>query len=237
MKAFSHCTNLKEIVLPNSVMFLGGGAFDDCKNLERIKIPSSLVKIEDYMYKFFTGCDNLSEIVVENSNPIYDSRNNSNAIIITKTNELIVGSSKTIIPDTVTTIGDGAFQFRLGLKKIQIPASVKKLSDSAFRCCRDLEEVSLSEGLCEIGKEIFSNCKNLHKITILSRIYFKYPIFENCRNVKTLVLGPGIKNFCDNFFDSFDDSLENIYVPYKKVDYYKRRIPGKLHGIIKELPK
>lgn len=50
-------------------------------------------------------------------------------------------------------------------------------------------------------------------------------------------LGSGIKKFCDNFFDSFEDSLENIYVPYKKVDYYKKRIPEKLQGLIKELPK
>ena len=59
----------------------------------------------------FGGCAALTEIVVESSNPVYDSRNGCNAIIKTDWNEMITGCQNTVIPDDVTRIGDDAFYF------------------------------------------------------------------------------------------------------------------------------
>ena len=70
-------------------------------NLETVIIPNTITSIGKYP---FENCDNLSKIVVEDGNPIYDSRNNCDAIIETASNTLIVGCKNTIIPNNVTTI-------------------------------------------------------------------------------------------------------------------------------------
>lgn len=109
--------------MPNSVVKLGYYVFNGCENLKKIKISASAIEIDD---KICPNCNNLSQIIVDNSNPKFDSRDNFNALIRTEDNELIVGCSETIIPDTVVSIGEKAFEDRLGLKKLKIPASVKK---------------------------------------------------------------------------------------------------------------
>ena len=105
-EAFKDCEDLKTIIISDSVTTIGSEAFYGCKNLTSIVIPDSVTSIE---YQAFRNCSSLTGIVVEEENPRYDSRNNCNAIIETATNTLVCGCSTTIIPDSVTTIGSGAF--------------------------------------------------------------------------------------------------------------------------------
>lgn len=72
---------------------------------------------------------------------VYDSRNNCNAIIETKTNILILGCANTVIPDTVTCIGDYAFYYRDSLTRIIIPESVTSIGYDAFYGCDSLADV------------------------------------------------------------------------------------------------
>lgn len=65
-------------------------------------------------------------------NVIYDSRNNSNAIIETETNTLITGCTKTIIPNTVTCIQSGAFSDQVNMTSITIPNSITNIENTAF---------------------------------------------------------------------------------------------------------
>ena len=71
------------------------------------KIPSGVTEIGDFA---FDGCSGLTSITVEAGNAMYDSRDNSNALIETKTNTLILGCKSTKIPSSVTSIGSAAFQ-------------------------------------------------------------------------------------------------------------------------------
>ena len=90
------------------------------------------------MLNIFRDSTGLTEIVVENGNPKYDSRNNCNAIIETESNTLIAGCKSTIIPNSVTTIGDRAFQSCTGLTEITIPNSVTSIGFGAFGGCSGL---------------------------------------------------------------------------------------------------
>ncbi len=137
-EAFYGCYNLVSISIPEGVTSIGELAFLDCASLTSITIPASVTAIDNMP---LVHCYNLESIVVATSNTVYDSRNNCNAIIKTSTNTLIAGCSCTVIPNTVTSIGDYAF---FGLGK--------------------LTSISISESVTSIGEEAFGDCANLTSI-------------------------------------------------------------------------
>ena len=96
----------KNTVIPSSVTSIGSSAFSGCSGLTSISIPSSVTSIGSGA---FYGCSGLTTITVDADNPVYDSRNNCNAIIQTTTNRLISGCKNTVIPSSVTSIGNYAF--------------------------------------------------------------------------------------------------------------------------------
>jgi hypothetical protein len=104
-------------------------AFGSCSNLTDITIPNSVTFIDDGA---FSGCSNLAAISVASDNPKYDSRNNCNAIIETATNTLIAGCMNTTIPNSVTSISEGAFNNCSNLTTINIPNSVTNIGCQAF---------------------------------------------------------------------------------------------------------
>ena len=129
------CKNTK---IPSSVTSIGERAFWDCSELTSIEIPSSVTRIG---YGAFDGCSGLTSITVEAGNAMYDSRDNSNALIETKTNTLILGCKSTKIPSSVTSIGESAFEDCSGLTRIEIPSSVTSIGNYAFRDCIGLKDV------------------------------------------------------------------------------------------------
>ena len=80
-------------------------------------------------------------IIVDEANPVYDSRNNCNAIIETASQKLVAGCRTTVIPDDVLIIGDEAFAGCWLLRSIDIPANVIQIGKLAFAWCMDLESV------------------------------------------------------------------------------------------------
>ena len=87
-----------------------------------------------HIHQAFYGCTSLTSIVVEEGNITYDSRDGCNAIIETVTNELILGCKSTIIPSSVTAIGDEAFYGWTSLTSVEIPSSVTVIGYSARLC-------------------------------------------------------------------------------------------------------
>ncbi len=127
---------LSHLEIPNSVTYIGNEAFYNCSSLISIEIPSSVTYIGRNPFSA-----SLTSIVVEKGNPIYDSRENCNAIIETSSNTLITGCQNTLIPKTVTTIGNGAFYHCSNLTRIDIPSSVTTIGSSAFFYCSKLKSI------------------------------------------------------------------------------------------------
>ncbi len=156
--AFDRCDGLNSIVIPNSVTSIGLFAFSNCTNLVAIEIPHSVVTMDK---RAFFSCSGLSQIVVEEGNSVFDSRGNCNAIIRTSDNQLMIGCKNTTIPNSVTSIGDYAFQDCTGLTSVEIPNSVTS-----------------------IGADAFFNCINIASMTIMAEtppniFYYSYYVFYN----------------------------------------------------------
>ena len=125
--AAANCPKLKNVDLV-VVSEIGDAAFAGAA-LESIRIWWGIEKIGN---QIFMGCKNLTEIKVDENNEYYDSRDNCNAIVETKTNTLIMGCNASTIPNTVTTIGRFAFQGCENLTIEHLPTNVIKVGANAF---------------------------------------------------------------------------------------------------------
>lgn len=175
------------LVLGNGVTSIGAWAFNSCDGLTGVlNIPSNVASIgEDaFVYCKFEG------IVVDPENPNFDSRNDCNAIIETSTNELTTGCKNTVIPNSVTVIGNNAFKGITGMTSIEIPNSVVSIGDNAFAFCFDLTgDLVIPNSVETIGESAFFQCEGLDgKLVIGESVsYIGDMAFRKCTHISSAV--------------------------------------------------
>lgn len=189
--AFLGCSSLSSIVISTSVTSIGREAFCNCDAMISIFIPSSIASVG---YGAFANCDILESIVVSSTNRTYDSREYCNAIVETATNTLVSGCKNTIIPNSITRIGD-----------------------AAFSCCNNLTSITIPNSVTSIGRQAFYGCSSLTSFTIpFSVEKIGVDAFYNCSSLKSTYYTGTIDQWCNINFDSYNSnpncSSENLYI-------------------------
>ena len=147
--------------IPNGVTSIGQQAFAGCRNLKNITIPQTVTSIEK---EICLACERLASIVVEAGNPVYDSRDNCNAIIQTATNTLLEGCDGTVIPSSIKHIGESAFASRLFLTSVKLPEGLESVGTNAFWLCASLEEITIPASVQTISDYAFEDCVSLENV-------------------------------------------------------------------------
>ena len=162
-RAFAGCTELNKITIPEGLLSLGDDVFSGCESLTAISLPKSLINMGRGILQ---GCKSMTSVVVNAGNPVFDSRNGSNAIFRTATNELISGCKTTKIPATTNVICEYAFANIDGLTTATIGNSVTSIGEYAFYQCTGLASISMGNSVTSIGEYAFYGCTKLQKIIL-----------------------------------------------------------------------
>ncbi len=222
--AFSWCESLVSVIIPNGITSIEEDTFYECSSLTLINIPASVTSIEDGA---FSGCSSLTSITVDENNLNYSSKDgvlfnkNMTEIILYPVSK----EGKYIIPDSVTSIGEGAFWNCSGLTSITIPDSVTSIGEIAFCWSVNLTSITVDENNPNYSSKdgVLFN-KDLTEI-------IAYPIgkegeyiipdsvtsveenaFWDCDNLTSIEIPNSVITIGDNAFGNCD-SLTSITIP------------------------
>lgn len=224
------------IVIPEGVTHIGDSAFRGCLDVTSVTIPKSVIDIGERSF----SCCHLEAVKVEDENTVYDSRENCNAIIESKTNTLLVSSMNTIIPNGVAAIGDDAFSC-IDVTSIVIPDSVVVIGKEAFKLS-GLTSITIPHSVTAIGKGAFSFCRNLETIQVEDGNEV-YDSRNNCNAIiesktNTLLFGcvntripDSVKNIADRAFSGFF-SLFDVTIPHSVTSIGRRAFWCQIQGTI-----
>ena len=175
-EAFWWCESLPDIVIPTSVTSIGDRAFWGCRSLSDIVIPSSVTSIGDCAFGYCSSLKYISipkSVICLNANPFADWDGKlkclspnfiyEDDVLFNKDKSKIISFRNRniesyVIPNSVTSIGDGAFSYCSSLHSVFIPDSVTSIGDCAFWDCSSLSKIVIPSSVTSIGDSAFSGC-------------------------------------------------------------------------------
>ena len=194
--AFNGCSQLKNVILPPTIVSIGENTFKDCKSLPTIALPQSLTTIGK---SAFEGCASLDNIVLPKQVKTIGSTAFKNCRIL----------REITIPDNVTAISSSLFQGCTSLTTINLPSYLTSVGYCAFQDCNSLKEILLPEGITNIGYYAFENCYALHSLTIPSTVVtLEHYMFSGCTGLNTLNMLPTTPPTIDRTFSEAPSNLK-----------------------------
>ena len=229
-KAFSNCTSLNSISLPKKLESIGKGAFSSdywvdsygyigCP-ITSINIPGTVKTIGD---EAFSYCRDLALVSFE-----VDEDGNSNLTSIGDYAFRECSFTSIAIPNTLTTIGKGAFIGNGKLTTATLGDAVKEIGDEAFERCDALTSIIIPDGVTSIGKQAFRWCYKLSSVRISTSLTSMGELaFEGCP-LKSIELPDAFTTISDNLFKNND--FEYIKLGNNVKSIGKNAFGSKLEG-------
>jgi len=189
-RAFSGCSGLTSVTIPNSVTSIGELAFYDCSGLTSVTIPNSVTSIGD---SAFDGCSGLTSVTIPNS--------------VTSIGRYTFygcsGLTSVTIPNSVTSIGEKAFWGCSGLTSVTIGNSVTSIGSEAFNGCSGLTSVTIPNSVTSIYSGAFYNCSGLTSVTIPNSVTsIGGSAFGNCSGLTSVIIGSGVLSIGSSAFSN-----------------------------------
>lgn len=177
--AFKDCSGLLNIVIPDTVYYMGGDTFSGCTNLKSIKLPQHLKVLP---CRTFENCVNLTNIEL----PYFLHTINWNAF------ENCTRLTDITLPDGLKIMDSGIFRNCRNLKKIKLPKKLQEI-DGAFCDWNGLTEIVIPKSVTKIGTYSFCGCENLIKIKLPPHIKeIARSSFLACKNLKKIIIPDGV---------------------------------------------
>lgn len=226
--AFERCFSLTSIILPDSITSIGSGAFIYCHALTNAIIPPNLNGIAESTFycctnlssiavagtdiliqasvtnigaSAFAGCNSLKAIKVDERNPAYSS---ADGVLFNKKQTVLIQcpggkAGDYVIPESVTEIGDTAFQSCARMTAVSIPGSVTNIARYAFRYCNGLTSVTIPNSVNRIENDAFASCSNLKEVHFTGNAPFLGSnVFRDDKGI-TIYYLPGTSGWGETF--------------------------------------
>lgn len=186
--AFTECSSLKEIKIPNKITELAYNLFCHCENLETVILQEGLIKIGSYTFAY---CPKLTNInipsTVEKIAPyaFYSC----------------VSIKKIVLPDSVTKIDVNGFYCCSGLEEITLSKNLEYIGNYAFYKCSSLKEIIIPDKITSISSYMFSYCKSLTKVVLPNNLEkINLQAFEHCTALTEIYISNKVEYIGDSVF-------------------------------------
>ena len=182
--AFSSCSRLTSVRIPDSVTSIGDRAFRYCSNLTSVTIPMYVTSIEGWTFDY---CGSLTSVRIPESVTSIGKKAFAHCS----------GLTSVRIPESVTSIGDLAFYDCTELTSVTIPDSVTSIGSRAFEYC-GLTSVIIGDSVTSIGWNAFVYCSSLESITFRGNAPTRHT-FSGVSDFAKIFINPGATGFGETF--------------------------------------
>ena len=218
--AFVYCDNITSVTIPASVTSIGEGAFRLCNKLSTVNYGGNAdkwnaISIGDdndnlgganINYAGITWTYNNGTLTISGTGDV-DDYNNSSAPWYDHRYD----TTKIVVSNGVTGIGEGAFCYFTELTSVSLPGSLKSIGAYAFRGCSSLKSVVIPDSVTSIGESAFYRCTALTTATVSNSVsMISYGTFMSCENLISVTIPNSVKSIGEKAFYNCG-SLTDVY--------------------------
>ena len=210
--AFSHCTGLTSITLPSNLNTIEGRAFEYCTGLTSITLPDNLKTIEDYAFK---NCYGITTVEIPSSVTSLGKEifaNCNNMTLVKLNSNAVVSEDRTSSTSMKSIFGEQVLNYIIG-------EDVKYIGEYAFAGCTNLTSMIIPSSIIHISSRAFSGCSNMRTVTLNSNTIVSESRSQDTsmklffgEQVYVYKIGNGVTNIGKNAFNGCSN-MRSVHFP------------------------